>query len=136
MKVGFTCGAFDLLHPGHLALFKQATDQCDYLIVGLQTNPQLDRSFKNVPVQSMYERYTQLISCKYVDHVIPYDTEKDLENILAIENIQVRFLGQEYYGQPITGQKICEEREIELVFLERNHSYSSTELRERLKNAQ
>jgi hypothetical protein len=68
--------------------------------------------------------------------VIPYDTEKDLENILAIENIQVRFLGTEYYGQPITGQQICEARQIELVFLERNHSYSSTELRERLKNAQ
>ena len=136
MRVGFTCGAFDLLHPGHLALFKQATEQCDYLIIGLQTNPQLDRTYKNVPIQTMYERFTQLMSCKYVDLVIPYDTEKDLENILAIENIQVRFLGHEYYGQPITGKQICETRNIELVFLERNHTYSSTELRERLKNAQ
>ena len=135
MIIGFTCGAFDLLHPGHLALFKQATDQCDKLIVGLHTNPKIDRQHKNAPIQTVYERYTQLIALQDVDHVIPYDTEKDLENLLATEIIDVRFLGEEYLGQKITGQQICEQRNITIVFLNRKHSYSSTELRERIKNA-
>lgn len=133
MIVGFTCGAFDLLHPGHLALFKEARQHCDYLIVGLHTNPQTDRSYKNIPIQSMYERYVQLVSCKLVNQVIPYDTENDLENILAIESINVRFMGEEYLGQSITGQKICEERNIKIVYLNRKHSYSSTELRKRIE---
>jgi glycerol-3-phosphate cytidylyltransferase len=136
MITGFTCGAFDLLHPGHLALFKQATEQCDRLIVGLHTNPKSDRPYKNAPIQTVYERYTQLIACQDVDCVIPYDTEKDLENLLATETIDIRFLGEEYVGQKITAQQICEERNIKIVFLNRKHSYSSTELRERIKNAQ
>jgi len=136
MTTGFVCGAFDLLHPGHVALFKEARHHCNFLIVGLHTNPQIDRSYKNIPIQSMYERYVQLMSCKLVDQVIPYDTEKDLENILAIEPIDVRFLGEEYIGHQITGQKICEERNIKIIFLNRKHNYSSTELRERIKNAQ
>lgn len=135
MIIGFTCGAFDLLHPGHLALFKQATAQCGKLIVGLHTNPKIDRPYKNVPIQTVYERYTQLMACQDVSHVIPYDTEKDLENLLATETIHVRFLGEEYLGQKITAQEICEERNIKIVFLNRKHSYSSTELRERIKNA-
>lgn len=135
MITGFVCGAFDLLHPGHLALFKDARQHCSYLIIGLHSNPQTDRSYKNAPIQSMYERYFQLMSCKLVDQVIPYDTENDLENILSIEPINVRFLGEEYIGHPITGQKICEERNIKIIFLNRKHNYSSTELRERIKNA-
>ena len=73
MRIGFTCGAFDLLHAGHVVMLQEAKNNCDFLIVGLQTDPTLDRSDKNKPVQSIYERYIQLHGIEAVDEVIPYD---------------------------------------------------------------
>ena len=133
---GFTCGAFDLLHVGHLYMLQQCKQHCQELIVGLQTNPTLDRTTKNSPVQSLYERYVQLESTKYVDKIIPYDDEKDLENLLATLDISIRFLGEEYRNQPITGLDICRQRAITLIYTARKHSYSSSELRQRVFKAQ
>ena len=81
-KIGFTCGAFDLLHAGHIVMLKEAKENCDWLIVGLQTDPTLDRKNKNYPVQSMYERYIQLRAVRYVDEILPYDTELSLCDLL------------------------------------------------------
>ena len=91
MKVGFTCGAFDLLHAGLIVMLEEAKDNCDFLMVGLQTDPTLDRSDKNKPVQSIYERYIQLYGLRFVDEVIPYDRESCLMDILTTKNIDVRF---------------------------------------------
>lgn len=133
MIVGFTCGAFDLLHAGHIVMLKECKDQCDKLVVGLHTDPSIDRAEKNKPIQTTYERFIQLKGCRYVDEVIPYDTEIDLINILSIENINVRFLGIEYKGTRITGERICINRNINLIYTTRYHNYSSTELRSRMK---
>jgi len=134
MKIGFTCSAFDLLHPGHIAMLGECKEHCDYLIVGLQTNPSIDRpGVKNKPVQSTFERYVQLSPCRFVDEIIPYDTEKDLENLLATIRIDVRFLGEEYCNKNFTGKYICLERNIEIFYNEKRlHSFSSTELRTRM----
>jgi glycerol-3-phosphate cytidylyltransferase len=132
-KIGFTCGTFDLLHAGHVAMLRECASQCDVLIVGLHTNPSIDRPNKNAPIQSMYERYLQLESCKYVDKIIPYDTEQDLLNLLSIEKIDVRFLSEEYENTNITGEDICDQRGIEIIYNSRKHNYSSSELRERMK---
>lgn len=132
MITGFTCGAFDLLHAGHVVMLDQCKQQCDKLIVGLHTDPTIDRPQKNKPVQSIYERYVQLRSCSSVDDIIPYDTEKDLVNILSIEDIDKRFLGEEYKYSDITGAEICNIKGTEIVFLERKHSFSSSELRKRI----
>ena len=97
MKVGFTCSTFDLFHAGHIIMLKEAKTQCDYLIVGLQTDPTIDRpTEKNKPVQSIFERYVQLQACKYVDEIVVYATEKDLLDILLSYPINVRILGEEY----------------------------------------
>lgn len=130
--IGFTCGAFDLLHPGHLHLLSRCSQECDRLVVGLHTDPSIERSEKNKPIQTSMERYYQLTSLRYVDEVIPYDTEQDLVNLLATLNIHKRFLGSEYGYTQITGESICHERGIELIFIPRLHSWSSSELRERL----
>ena len=83
MKVGFTCSTFDLFHAGHIMMLKEAKTQCDHLIVGLQTDPTIDRpDTKNKPVQSVFERYEQLKACKYIDEILVYETEDDLVNIL------------------------------------------------------
>lgn len=132
MKIGFTCSTFDLFHAGHIMMLKEAKQQCDYLIVGLQTDPTLDRAEKNKPVQSVFERFIQLDACKYVDEVIVYATEKDLLDILQSYDIDVRIIGEEYANKPFTGYKL----DMEIYFNKRRHSFSTTELRNRVKDAE
>ena len=136
MKVGFTCCTFDLLHAGHVQMLKDAKEECDYLIVGLQTDPTLDRpDTKKRPIRTLVERSIQLKAVKYVDDVIPYETEKDLEDILQMYNISVRIIGEEYQGKNFTGKEICVKKHIKIVYNKREHRFSSTDLRERIKNS-
>ena len=134
MKIGFTCSTFDLLHAGHIQMLRDAREQCDYLICGLQVDPSLDRKDKNSPVQTIVERYTQLNAVRYVDEIIPYQTEKDLEDILNMLHIDVRILGEEYKNKTFTGRAICAKRGIELFFNKREHRFSSSDLRNRVKS--
>jgi len=124
--IGFTCGAFDLLHAGHVVMFKEAKENCDYLIVGLQTDPSIDRQKKNQPVQSIYERYIQLQAVRYIDEVIPYDTEKSLIDLLESTEIHLRFIGEDYIDKDFTGKGMHE-----VYYTNRKHSFSTTELRGR-----
>ena len=97
MKIGITFSTFDLLHAGHVLMLKEAKESCDYLIAGLQTDPTIDRpGTKNKPVQSIIERQIQLEGCKYVDEIIVYQTERDVEDILKTKTINARILGVEY----------------------------------------
>lgn len=131
MKIGFTCSTFDLFHAGHIMMLKEAKTQCDYLIVGMQTDPTIDRDWKNKPVQSVFERFTQLQACKYVDEVIPYATEKELIDILCSYPIDVRIIGEEYKDQQFTGYELP----MAIYFNTRRHSFSTTELRKRVAEA-
>lgn len=128
-RVGITFSAFDLLHAGHIKMLEEAKRQCDYLIVGLQTDPTLDRPEKNMPTQSVVERYIQLKGCKFVDEIVPYATEQDLEDVLKSFKIDVRILGDEYKDKNFTGRKYCEEKGIELFYNSRDHRFSSSSLR-------
>jgi len=132
MKTGFTCSAFDLLHAGHIDMLRQAREQCDYLIAGLQVDPTIDRPTKNKPSQTIIERYIQLRAVKYVDEIIPYVTEADLEDLLSILPVNVRIVGEEYREKPLTGRDICSQRGIEIYYNKREHRFSSSELRQRL----
>jgi glycerol-3-phosphate cytidylyltransferase len=132
-SIGFTCSTFDLLHAGHITMLKEASKQCDWLIFGLQTDPTIDRpNSKNKPIQSLVERYIQLDAVKYVDEIVVYQTEKDLEDLLLTLDIDVRIVGEEYKNVNFTGQDICKQRGIELYYNKREHSFSTTELRERI----
>jgi glycerol-3-phosphate cytidylyltransferase len=136
MKVGFTCSTFDLLHAGHVMMLREAKTVCDYLIVGLQTDPTIDRVEKNAPVQTLVERYIQLSGIEYVDEIIPYQTEQDLEDILNMFAIDVRILGEEYKDGKFTGRAICAKRGIELYYNKRDHRFSSSDLRKRVAHEQ
>lgn len=136
MKVGFTCSTFDLLHAGHVMMLREAKTVCDYLIVGLQTDPTIDRPEKNAPVQTIVERYIQLAGIEYVDEIIPYQTEQDLEDILNMFDINVRILGEEYKDGKFTGRAICAKRGIELYYNKRDHRFSSSDLRKRVAHEQ
>ncbi|MEL1254245.1 adenylyltransferase/cytidyltransferase family protein [Flavobacterium sp. DGU38] len=129
MKIGITFSAFDLLHAGHITMLEEAKRQCDYLICALQTDPTLDRPEKNRPTQTVVERYIQLKGCKFVDEIVPYATEQDLEDILKSFKIDVRILGDEYREKNFTGRQYCESKGIELYFNARDHRFSSSGLR-------
>ena len=134
MRVGFTCSTFDLCHAGHVMMLREAKTVCDYLIVGLQTDPSIDRPEKNKPVQTLLERYIQLNAIEYVDEIVPYQTEQDLEDILNMFPINVRILGEEYKNGKFTGRATCAKRGIELYYNKRDHRFSSSDLRERVSN--
>lgn len=130
MTIGFTCSCFDLFHAGHIMMLKECKDNCDYLIVGLQTDPTIDRPEKNKPVQSIFERFIQLQACKYVDEIVVYGTENELLDVLLSYNINIRFVGEEYRAKKFTGKEI-----IPIHYNSRKHSFSTTELRQRVIEA-
>jgi glycerol-3-phosphate cytidylyltransferase len=137
MKIGIVFSAFDLLHAGHIGMLREARSNCDYLIVGLQTDPTIDRpTEKNKPVQTLVERYAQLNALKFVDEIVPYQTEEDVIDILELFQIDVRFLGEEYREKEFTGKDVCRKRGIELHFNKRDHRFSTSGLRKRVAIAE
>ena len=131
-EVGIVASTFDLLHAGHVTMLREAKNQCDHLICALQVDPSIDRAEKNSPIQSLVERYVQLSAVKYVDEIVVYQTEKDLEDILELYPIDVRILGDEYKDKDFTGREICKRRGIRLYFNRRDHRFSSSDLRKRV----
>lgn len=132
VRTGFTASCFDLFHAGHIMMLREAKQQCEYLIVGLQTDPTIDRPSKNKPVQSIVERMIQLEACKYVDEIITYATEDELRDILLAFPIDVRILGAEYEGKDFTGNDIP----MQFYFNTRKHKFSTSELRQRVIDAE
>ena len=135
MIVGITFSSFDLFHSGHVAMLKEAKANCDHLMVGVQTDPTVDRPEKNKPIQSVFERYVQLEGCKYIDQIVPYATEKEIEDILLTYKIDKRFIGEEYKTKEFTGKQLCVDNDIELYYNKRQHSFSTTNLRTRIVEA-
>jgi glycerol-3-phosphate cytidylyltransferase len=136
-RIGIVFSTFDLLHAGHIAMLAEVKNHCDYLIAGLQTDPTIDRpDTKNPPVQSIVERQITLSATRYVDEIVVYQTEKDLEDILLTLPIDVRILGIEYANKDFTGRDICHDRGIQIVFNGRDHSFSSSSLRKRVAEAE
>lgn len=129
MKIGITFSAFDLLHAGHIKMLEEAKRHCDYLIAGLQTDPTLDRPEKNRPTQTVVERYIQLKGCRFVDEIVPYATEQDLEDILRSFKIDLRIIGDEYREKQFTGRDYCELKGIDFHYNTRDHRFSSSSLR-------
>lgn len=137
MRIGVTFSAFDLFHAGHIAMLAECKNHCDYLIVALQTDPTIDRpDTKNKPIQSIVERQITVSACRFVDEIVVYQTEKDIEDILLTLPIDVRILGIEYADKEFTGKDICEKRGIEIIYNSRDHSFSSSSLRKRVAEAE
>ncbi len=133
MKIGFNCSCFDLFHAGHVTMLMMEKVGCDYLKVALQVDPTTDRpGLKNKPVQSIYERYVQVQACKYVDEILLYDTEKELLNLIMTQDMHIRFLSDEYLYRDFTGKQYCMDNGIELFYHKRQHTYSTSELRNRV----
>ena len=136
MKVGITFSTFDLLHAGHIKMLEEAKRQCDYLIVGLQLDPSIERPEKNSPSQSIIERYIQLKGCVHIDEIVPYVSEQDLEDILRSFRLDVRIIGEEYKDRQFTGKEYCKNKGIDIYYNKRDHRFSSSGLRKQVKKAE
>ncbi len=134
--VGFFPGVWDVLHTGHVIALAQAFEMCDVLVAGLLVDPTRDRPEKIRPVQSVYERFTQLRACRYVQEIVPYESEDDLIDLLSSLPMHMRFVGEEYMrpGAIITGRDVCDKMGITIVPIRRRHKFSSTELKRRLND--
>ena len=132
-KIGITCSTFDLLHAGHVVMLEEAKRHCDYLIAALQVDPTQDRKEKNKPIQSVVERQIQLAAVRFVDEIVVYNTEKELDDIFLTLPINVRIIGEEYKDKDFTAKKICYKRKIEIIYNKRDHSFSTTDLKKRTK---
>lgn len=136
-KVGITFGSFDLFHAGHVFMLEEAKTVCDYLIVGLQIDPTLDRpDVKNKPVQNIVERQVQLRGCKYIDEIILYNTEQELLDILNTIKWDIRIIGEEYKSKHFTGKELSSSVAGSIHFNKRKHGFSSTSLRKRVTESQ
>ena len=135
--IGFTCSTFDLLHAGHIGMLREAKANCDVLIVGLQSDPTIDRpDTKNKPIQTMVERYAQLNALKFVDEIVPYQTEQDLIDILSSFKIDLRIIGEEYKNKKFTGKDYCEKKGIKIYYNRREHRFSSSALRKKVSDSE
>ena len=140
MKIGFTCSSFDLFHAGHYLMLEDCKNKCDYLIIGLQKDPTVDEKYrlktggknKNKPIQTFEERYIQVKGCKYIDEIVEYTTEEELYELLLKINPDVRILGSDWEGKEYTGHNL----DIPIYFHNRNHNYSTSNLRKRVYNAE
>ena len=136
MKVGITFSTFDIFHAGHIKMLEEAKSKCDYLIIGLQLDPSIDRPEKNKPTQTIVERYVQVRSCKYIDEVVPYVTEQDLIDILSSFKIDLRIIGEEYKDKGFTGKDYCEKKGIEIYYNRREHRFSTSALRKQVSDSE
>jgi glycerol-3-phosphate cytidylyltransferase len=132
--VGITCSTFDLLHAGHILMLEECKKYCDYLICALQSDPTIDRPNKNKPIQSMVERFIQLEAVKYVDKIIPYNTEEDLIEIFNSLDLDVRIIGEDYKNKSFTAKDICQKRGIKIIYNKREHEFSTSNLRNKIYN--
>ena len=135
MKIGITFSTFDLFHAGHVKMLEEAKTKCDYLIVGLQLDPSIDRPEKKKPTQSIIERYVQLKGCKFIDEIIPYVNEEDLMDILSSFKIDIRIIGEEYKDKDFTGKEYCKKKGIEIYYNKREHRFSSSALRKQVTSS-
>ena len=136
MKTGITFSTLDLFHAGHVKMLEEAKTKCDYLIVGLQLDPSIDRPEKNKPTQSIIERYVQLKACKFIDEIIPYITEEDLIDVLSSFKIDIRIIGEEYKEKDFTGKEYCKKKGIEIYYNKREHRFSSSALRKQVSSSE
>tara|TARA_B100000424_G_C22703166_1_gene383340 strand:+ start:139 stop:570 length:432 start_codon:yes stop_codon:yes gene_type:complete len=128
-RIGFTCSTFDLLHAGHISMLAESKSRCDFLVVGLLCDPTHDRPKKHKPIQSMFERWVQLSGISYIDMIIPFSSEQDIIDMVLLIKPDIRIVGEEYKDKEHTGKGLCP-----IFYNSRKHSFSSTELRERVKN--
>lgn len=133
-QFGITFGCFDLFHPGHATLLNIMQFECQNVIVGLHVDPRVERPTKNKPVMTLFERYVMLDSMG-VDDIVPYETEDDIEKVLRLYNINVRYLGDDYIGRDFTGKQYCLDNNIELRYTDRSHNWSTSAIRKRVKDA-
>jgi glycerol-3-phosphate cytidylyltransferase len=128
---GLVAGCFDLIHPGYIQMFKDAKDICNHLVVALHENPSTERSEKFKPIHSVEEREIILRGIRYVDEIVRYKTEEDLEKLLVDTKPDYRIVGTDYLEKEFTGKHT---EGVKIYYHSREHDWSYSALRRKLCN--
>ena len=124
MKV-WTNGCFDVLHRGHIELFKYAKSLGDELVVGIDTDEKvkLDKG-KDRPINNLQDRMFMLQSIKYIDKVIPFDSTEDLHDVVKWYRPNIMVIGSDWKGKDVIGEMFTDK----LIFFDRVGDYSTTKI--------
>jgi len=126
LRKGIVAGAFDIIHPGYVRMFRKAKEHCNRLTVALHIDPTSERDWKLAPVQSVEDRKEILLALKDVDEVVTYNTEDEFLDLLDSGEYHVRFLGDDYDDGSYSGVGIG----LPIVWIPRKeHEYSTTRLK-------
>ena len=129
LKKGIVAGAFDLIHPGYVRMFKECKWHCNHLTVALHEDPSMARTHKMKPVQSLEDRKEVLMSIKYIDDIVVYQAEDTFLSYLT--DYDIRFVGDDYADGSYTGNNL----DIPVHFINRDHGYSTSKLKREIFNS-
>ena len=130
MKTIWTNGCFDILHPGHIELFKACKSLGDRLIVGIDTDEKV-RSDKGPerPINDICHRHSILSSIKYIDTIHVFGTRTELEELIQFYSPDVLVVGGDWRNGDVVGREYAKE----VRFFNRIGGYSSTKLINKIK---
>ncbi len=133
-KIGYTTGVFDLFHIGHLNILKRAKELCEYLIVGVSTDENVQKYKNKTPVIPYEERAAIVAAIKYVDKVVP---QENMDKLSAWEELHfdVLFHGDDWKGSSMYDdvEKKLKMVGCDLVFLPHTDGISSTQIVSKIK---
>lgn len=139
MKIGYTCGVYDLFHVGHLNLFERCKKECDYLIVGVCSDDYVREIKQKEPIINENDRKRIVGALKCVDEVAIVSIEETFDKLLAWEKFKfnVLFSGDDWKGTPrfLETEKAFKQKgiDLEMVFFSYTNSISTTQIKEKLR---
>ena len=124
-KIIWTNGCFDVLHRGHIELFKFAKSQGDYLIVGVDTDERVKTSKGDSrPINNLQDRVAMLEAISYINGVVSFGTDKELEQQILYSGAEAIVVGNDYKDKKVIGSEIVKK----VIFFEKLDGYSTTKI--------
>ena len=128
-KVIWTNGCFDILHRGHIELFKYAKSLGNWLVVGVDTDERVKKSKGDSrPFNTLKDRVAMLESINYIDEVVAFSEDSELETCVLQSDATIMVIGSDYRGKRVIGAQYVDE----IKFFDRLGEYSTTKTLESL----
>ena len=133
-KIGFTNGCFDLIHQGHIDYLKKAREQCDFLIVGLNSDNSVEKlKGPTRPIINQYERSYILSSFEFIDRIIIFNEQTPINLIKKIKPNFI-FKGDDYKVKEVVGNNEIKKWNGKIILIKCTKNKSSSKIIERIKN--
>lgn len=123
MKIVFTNGCFDILHPGHIEMLKYAKSLGDKVVVGIDSDERVKEKKGDLrPINTSEVRKEMLLAIRYVDAVYVFENDKQLKSLVKKFEPDIMIVGSDWMGKPVIGSEYAKE----VKFFERIPEYSTS----------